>query len=358
MRDGADVVIVGAGFAGLACARSAAAGGLDALVLERKSDPGLGLRTTGILVHEVASAWALPRDLLREIHGVRLYAPSLRSLDLDLPGYSFFATDTPALLRWLADEATSAGARLRCGAAFDGEVPSCRWLVGADGARSRVARRFGLGVNRELLLGAEVEYAGVRGVDEDRLHCFLDSDLARGYLGWVVPGVGVTQVGLACRPPAVPRVGAFVERVSRLFDFGRARIVGRRAGPIPVGGPVHPIGRDPVLLIGDAAGLVSPLTAGGIHTALRWGDRAGEAIAEAVLRGGPDPVGVLESEVPRFRWKGLLRAAMDLGVPNRLLDAVLGHRWFRALARTVFFHHQGLLTRRAWVDVAGTLAAM
>ena len=66
------------------------------------------------------------------------------------------------------------------------------------GARSGVARTFGLGRNRRLLVGLETEYEGVRGVDPDRLHVFLDSQIAPGYIAWVVPGLGVTQVGLAC----------------------------------------------------------------------------------------------------------------------------------------------------------------
>jgi len=43
--------------------------------------------------------------MVRRIHGVRLYGPSLRWIDLDAPGYYFLATDTPALVRWMAGRA-------------------------------------------------------------------------------------------------------------------------------------------------------------------------------------------------------------------------------------------------------------
>lgn len=351
MSDEKDVVVVGGGFAGLACARAAAAAGLDVLVLEKKHDVGASPHTTGILVGEVQDAWRFPASMLRPIRGVRLYSPSLRSVDLERPGYAFHATDTPAALRWLAEEAQSAGAEVRTGSAWDGSPLPCRVLVGADGPRSRVARRHGLGVNREFLVGVEAECEGVRGVDEDRLHCFLDSELAPGYLGWVVPGLGITQVGLACRAPRTPRLDAFVRRLSRLFDFSRARIVGRRGGLIPVGGAVSPFSAPGVLLIGDAAGLVSPLTAGGIAYALRSGDLAGEAIAAHLLDGGPGPADVLSTVLPRFRWKRLLRRAIDMRPPNRLLDALFATPPFLALARTVFFHHRGLFSRAAWADL-------
>lgn len=85
-------------------------------------------------------------------------------------------------------------------------------------------------------------------------------------------------------------------------------IVARRAGLIPVGGPVDPIAGDRVLLVGDAAGLVSPLTAGGIHTALESGRAAAVAISSALAR---DSGAALTAtiDVPQFRTKRLLRKA-------------------------------------------------
>ena len=335
-------------------------------MLERKRDVGEVPHTTGILVKEVADTWDVPDDLTRKIHGVRLYAPSLRSVDLVSPGYYFLATDTPRLMRWLATEAEDAGATILTdtdyrGARWDrgrfwleGADLSCQLLVGADGAQSRIAREFGLGQNQKFLVGMEAEYEGVSGVDLDRLHVFLDSELARGYIGWVVPSVGITQIGLACRPPARPNVDLFVRRLHEVFDFRFAKIVDRRGGLIPVGGPVHPLGRDGVLLVGDSAGLVSPLTAGGIHTALHFGRRAGQAISDHLLDGGPQPAQVLSDEVPSFLFKRLLRRTLDMPLPHRLYDHVLASPIFQSFARAIFFHNRGLLSRAAWRELAAT----
>ena len=68
-----DLIIVGASFAGLACARTAALRGLKVAVIERKSDPGDQVRTTGILVKEAAEDTDVPAELTRRIRGVRLY---------------------------------------------------------------------------------------------------------------------------------------------------------------------------------------------------------------------------------------------------------------------------------------------
>ncbi|MGZ8620941.1 MAG: NAD(P)/FAD-dependent oxidoreductase, partial [Actinomycetota bacterium] len=189
---GTHVEIVGASFAGLACAQACAARGLRTIVWERKRDAGEAVRTTGLLVKEAAEILDPPPELTRKIRGVRVYGPSLRWVDLDAPGYYFLATDTPGLLRSLSRRAEDAGADIRWGQAFR---PARRppMLVGADGPRSAGARAAGLGRNRRFLTGAEVELDGVRGV-EDRLHVFLDPRLAPGYIAWAVPGVGITQI--------------------------------------------------------------------------------------------------------------------------------------------------------------------
>lgn len=325
--------MVGAGFAGLACARALQERGERVTVWERKPDVGAFVRTTGLLVPEAIDG--LPRRFLKPIAGVRLYSPGLRSIELDRPGYCFYATDAAGLLRWLAR-----GLDVRTGRTFVGPERGA-FTIGADGPRSRVARAFGLGINRAFLIGIEAEFKGVHGVDSDRLHCFLDSDLAPGYLAWVVPGLDVTQVGLACSAPHRPNLDKFLSKISRLFDFTAARIVERRGGLIPIGGPVDPASGSRAVLIGDAAGWVSPLTGGGIFTALKYGRLAGEALSEG------RPVAA-----PSFRFKRLLRAVMDRRIPNGRLDSLIGFSPFQALARLVFFHSRGLLSPAAWKDLA------
>ena len=73
-----DVVIVGASFAGAACALAAAQYGLRVCVLERKADPGERLHTTGIVVKEaMEQTWLgrMPGHLVQRVANVRLYAP-------------------------------------------------------------------------------------------------------------------------------------------------------------------------------------------------------------------------------------------------------------------------------------------
>ncbi|PSD48746.1 NAD(P)/FAD-dependent oxidoreductase, partial [Stenotrophomonas maltophilia] len=207
-----DVVIVGASFAGAACALAAAQYGLRVCVLERKADPGERLHTTGIVVKEaMEQTWLgrMPEHLVQRVANVRLYAPNLRSVLLAAPGYYFLTTDTPNLMRWLASELRANGVDLRLQQSFtdahrngDGWLVDgagrCAYLVGADGARSRVAQRTGLGQVRDNLYGVEREFAGLQVAQGDALHCFVSKRYAPGYVGWVAQNPTGLQSGWSC----------------------------------------------------------------------------------------------------------------------------------------------------------------
>lgn len=347
-----DLVVVGASFAGLVAARTAAMRGLRVAVIEAKPDAGHRVATTGILVKEAAEVIDLPAGLTRRVHGVRLYGPSLRHTDLFAPGYYFLTTDTAGLLRWLAGEAERAGATFYYRHRFEGAERrdgyfaldtigiAARYILGADGGRSAVARHFGLGLNKRFLVGLEAEYEGV-ALDQRFLHCFIDSRIAPGYLGWVAPGPTVAQVGLAVSAGRQPSLADFRGHISAVCDLDDARIVERRAGRIPCGGLVSPLGKPGVMLVGDAAGMVSPMTGGGIRLAFHFGRRAAQAIADHIQHMGPAPEQVIAPELPGFAVKGLLRRAMDLAPPNWLIDLALGTAPMRALAQHVYFHKRG-----------------
>jgi digeranylgeranylglycerophospholipid reductase len=348
-----DLAIIGASFAGLVAARTAAMRGLKVAVLDAKHEAGHRVATTGILVKEVAEEIDIPHPLTRRVYGVRLYAPNLAHVDLFAPGYFFLTTDTANLLRWLAGEAQRAGAQLLwrtrfSGASRDGcvfrfaNVNICaRYILGADGARSAVARHFGLGINTRFLTGVEREYEGLAHADSRFLHCFLNSELAPGYLAWVAAAPTAVQAGLAVGPGERPRLREFLTYAEPIFRFSKAHLVGRRTGRIPCGGLVQPWAGEGVMLVGDAAGMVSPATGGGIRLAFHFGRRAAQAIADYLLHMGPRPEIALASELPNFLLKRAMRFGLDRQVPNALISAALGTASLRAFAQRVFFHKRG-----------------
>ena len=272
------------------------------------------------------------------------------------------ATDTPNVIRWLATRAGEAGVELVCGASFTsaarirggyrlGDSWETRYLVGADGPNSQVAKSLDMGRNRKFLLGMEYEFAGLPLENDDRLHCFIDRRLAPGYIGWIVPGVGVTQIGLARRmhrdPEAMKRaMEKFIAKVASVADVRDHEPTSIRAGVIPCGGVVRPVATERALLVGDAAGMVSPVTAGGIHTALKHGLSAGHAIAEFLEGKCDDPSKWFAETYPQFRTKRLLRFLFDHFQSDWLFNMMLASRPMRMAASQIYFHRRGVMKSR------------
>ncbi len=361
-----DLLVVGASFAGLACARAAALAGLRVTVLEKKSAAGDKLHTTGIVVKDAVDSidWLadVPTALVRRIEGVRLYAPNLRHMDLHAPGYYFWATDAPGLLNWMVDSVRQLGVQVRLGTLFEsasqhtstwqvplsqGEVLTASYLVGADGPHSRVAKALGLSCNQHFLFGVEHEYASA-GMQENLLHCFINRQLAPGYIGWALAGVGVSQIGLARRiPPAAGgsgsrqvEINAFLEKISGVIQ-PQGVPLSVRAGMIPCGGLLPHVARAGALLVGDAAGMVSPVTAGGIHTALRHGAQAGEGVAAFLSGKKEDPAQWLIGQYPQFRTKRVLRWLFDHWQTDWMFNSLLSTSPMRRAAELIYFHRKG-----------------
>jgi digeranylgeranylglycerophospholipid reductase len=349
-----DILIVGGGFAGLAAAREAALAGASVLVIDAKPEIGSRLHTTGILTREAHDVLRPPAALVRRVDGVRLYTPGRRTLDLASHRYAFYTTATGDLLRWQAAEAVRAGAQVLVDARLEhavrdeagrmvaqvsgGRTVQARYILGADGARSRVAELFKLGRNTKFVKGVEREYSGRGRLDAGWLHVFVDSKTAPGYIAWACAAPDVTQVGVGVGWRYKPDIDAFASEAEGIFGLSSGDEVERRAGLIPSGGLVKPISADGVMLVGDSAGMVSPHTAGGIHMSLLFGAMAGRAAAEHLAGRGPVPEEVLKPHLPNMLTKLLLRFALDLAPPNVLIETAFRFGPALGMARETFFH--------------------
>ncbi|MGD2131875.1 MAG: NAD(P)/FAD-dependent oxidoreductase [Maricaulaceae bacterium] len=350
-----DLLIVGGGFAGLEAGAAAARAGARVLVVEAKRAIGARLHTTGIFVKEAHDLLDIPAALCRKVHKVRLYGPSRKSVDLTARGSYFLTTDTRGVLTWMAERARKDGVTIWEKARFEGAAQDAegvtaqiggrsvraRFILGADGARSRVAQAFGLGANTRMLTGLEREYPLPEDLDPDYLYCFLDSRSAPGYLAWAAPAPNFLQVGLAVAHGRRPKLQPFADEVADRFELDDSHVMERRAGVIPCGGLVAHWQEGRAMLVGDAAGMVSPLTGGGIKLAIEQGRHFGAAIAAHLVQDGPPPAAVLEPGLPRFAVKSLLRAGLDIAPANPILDAALSTGAFRAFARRVYFSRDG-----------------
>src|SRR5215831_15847907 len=212
------------------------------------------------------------------------------------------------------------------------------WL--APTVRTRVSRML------SILVGVEYEYDDTGIPAPDRMHCFIDRRIAPGYIGWLVAGVGITQIGLARRAGQAwspeKAMAAFLDKIATVADFRGVRPRSVRAGLIPCGGVVNPVAVPRALLVGDAAGLVSPLTAGGIHTALKHGVAAGHAIADFLSGKAADPSESFINSYPKFKTKRMLRFMFDHLQSDLCCNLLLATKPMRAMASIVYFHRRGV----------------
>jgi flavin-dependent dehydrogenase len=220
-----------------------------------------------------------------------------------------------------------------------------RYLVGADGARSRIARDLQLDQNREWIVGVESVYENARLDGPPRLLCFLDPELAPGYIAWIAHDGEETHLGVGgylprFDPPAA--LEAFRASVTNIIDLRNAKQIERRAGYIPVGGVLRNIANTHGLLLGDAAGAVSPLTAGGLDPCMRLSALAAKVITEYLSTNDPQILNAYSGNAFRSRFASRLwarRIASNLQ-QRQLLDlgcAVLRLPLINRLARHVFF---------------------
>jgi flavin-dependent dehydrogenase len=359
-----DVVIVGAGLGGLQCARLLARHGVRVLLVDRKRSLDESIHTTGIFVRRTLEDFDLPESYLGPpVRHVTLYSPARRRLMFESPHDEFRVGRMGQLYLHYLDQASSAGVAwspatryLECQASGSSvfirletrgraRTVLARYVVGADGAGSRVARDLDLDTNREWIVGVEDVLSGVPLEGPPRFHCFLDPRLAPGYLAWVVHDGEEAHVGVggySSRFDPLEALETFRGGLLGILDLSKGRRVERRGGRIPVGGVLRVIANRRGLLVGDAAGAVSPLTAGGLDPCMRLSSLAARVIVDYLGSGCATDLAEYSGELFRARfisrlWMRRLIAHVQEPALLELGCAALRLPLLSSLARHVFF---------------------
>ncbi|MGI5507172.1 FAD-dependent oxidoreductase [Lentzea sp. CA-135723] len=341
--DTVDVLVVGAGLAGLTTARLLAEAGLDVAVCERRTSLETGIRTTGIFVRRTLDDYDLPH-LGPAVRRVLLYPPSGENpVELISDRDEFRVGDMESIYTTAVREAERAGAQVTLNSSYPGKSTKARFTIGADGARSTVAKNLGLDVNRRMITGIEEVYP-VRTGSTPTFHCVVDPRLAPGYIAWVIDDGEHAHIGLAGRADRFTApLPQLLQRFRDSFPTPEpAGPVRRRGGPIPVGGLLRRIVSPQGLLVGDAAGAVSPLTAGGLDPCMRMSELAAEVTSDYLRSGNRYVLKHYDGAAMRRRY--LLRSQLRRGLslvrsPNvaELAFTLLRTAPGKAAARKILF---------------------
>ncbi len=302
-----DVLVVGAGPAGSTVAERLARRGHRVLVLEEHAKIGYPVQCAGLVSSRVLDLAGDRSMVRRPVHGAAVFGPSLGSIEFRAPEPRAFVIDRAALDIALADRAARSGASFRTRCRFDRRISSsergvvvriteedqkereiqARLVIGADGVASAVARSFRLRRPVEILPAFEMEFASSPG-DPDRVEVYVGHQFAPGLFGWWIPdGAGGARVGVAVDANGTSARHYFdrlLLYLARRFGSPLVHPTSSLASGIPIG-DVPRTSAERVMLVGDAAAQVKPLSGGGIFTGMRCAELAAE-VADLALREG------------------------------------------------------------------------
>ncbi|MBI3129898.1 MAG: geranylgeranyl reductase family protein [Acidobacteria bacterium] len=287
-----DVAIVGAGPAGSVCAWALARGGKSVLLLDKAPFPRV--KPCGGGVSPQVGRW-LPFDFspaisLRPTKVRFTWKADEDAVELDLGRDLLWMVRREIFDQLLVDQAVAAGVAFEADSALktltrEGEawhlatsrgVHRARIVVAADGALGVTAKLLGLKPATRALAGAIEVESPVPPVAPDIVH--LDFGTVKtGYL-WNFPKADGQSCGIgAFRGKPEGSLDARLEGYLRGFDL-RLADCHRMAHPILLWDGDRPLHTDHALVIGEAAGVVDPLTAEGIRPAIWSGLKAAETL--------------------------------------------------------------------------------
>ncbi|MFW9778812.1 MAG: geranylgeranyl reductase family protein [Candidatus Heimdallarchaeota archaeon] len=303
-----DVIVVGAGPAGLSAGTTTAQSGLTTLIIEEHQEIGRPLACgEGISAEKLLTLENMPKPQI-QIQKPRLELQRTGSFierGLNVQRFFFgntgvatsnlptFTINRPRFDQIMAETAAKKGAELSLGTQATGFQHqdqmmriqttngdyTCNVVIGCDGPSAHSVRRIGLEPPAQYVSGVEYQ---IEGVHTDALEFYFDFlRLPKMHYGWVFPKRNCTNVGIISDPLSHPMkiLDEFVEYLNHK-EIRNSGIVKKIAGIIPASGPIPRFYTDNFLAAGDAAGLTNSIFYGGIAIAVHSGMLAGQTAVE------------------------------------------------------------------------------
>jgi geranylgeranyl reductase family protein len=291
-----DAVVVGAGPAGSTCAYRLADKGARVLLLDRARfprDKPCGGGVTGRAVRLLPFALdAVVEDVVGFVD-LRLRYGKLHARGRGEP--LVYMTQRARLDQFLVEQAVAAGAEFRDDVRVTdaelkdeavvveagGERIEAGALVGADGVNGVVGRTLGLGGNRTVGVALEGNVPfGALDPGRYRGRAVIELAVLPGGYGWVFPKGDHANVGVGGWESEGPKLRSALRRLCDAHGIAVEDVEGVRGYRLPLRAPGQPLARGRAALVGDAAGLIDPISGDGIFEAFLSADYAAEAVLD------------------------------------------------------------------------------
>src|SRR5918911_1869137 len=280
-----DVAVVGAGPAGSVTAYRLASAGARVLLLEKARFPrdkpcggGLTLRAVKELPFSVEP---VVEDVVTRVECRLRYGRSFTRGGGELA----LMTQRRRLDQFLVERAVEAGAEFRDGTRIDPSEAPAEVVVGADGANGVTARALRLGgdIVHGVALEGNVSHARVyKKRYSGRM--VLEFGVVPGGYAWVFPKGDHVNVGVGGWSSIGPSARRLLAELCKRHGIDPSRVSDLRGHRLPMRGAARRPVQGRVILVGDAAGLVDPLSGDGMYEAFVSG-RLAAASALDVLAG-------------------------------------------------------------------------
>jgi digeranylgeranylglycerophospholipid reductase len=329
VQENYDVIVVGAGPAGLTAATRLSEQGWNVGVAEEHAQIGSPVNCSGVLGVEAFERFQLPSELIRHsLSNLEFVSPRGLRWEFETANDLAHVVVRGEFDRYLGERARAAGASVLLGhrvtsvdPAFGGvelgvsdgdSAPRslrCRAVVVATGAGMPLLKKLGFNDVPSRLLGVQTEIE----LPVRRVEVYFGQKWAPEGFAWVVPlGDGRAKVGLLCRRDGPNTLRRFLARP----DLSE-----RTTGvPGPIQCSVLPLGflrqsfAERILVVGEAAGHIKTTTCGGIYYGMRTAELAAEVLDSSLASDRLDSATLSSYE---HRWRALLQREIETGLKLR-----------------------------------------
>lgn len=333
-----DIAVVGGGPAGTKTA-ALLAKDHDVVILEEHPSCGSPAQCTGLITEDVVRSSGVKPDILNRLTGSRFHFPDGRIMEVRTGSVKAVLVDRTDLDTKMADRAVDAGAELICSARYDSHVVKdgtvrisssaggfeSKVIVGADGHSSKVAMSLGNNGPKEYVRGIQYD---IRKTSDtmDIIDIYVGNDVAPGFFAWAIPFDDRIRVGLCTSWEYGPPL-QYLRSLLKMTGLDGCEILRTYSGKIPLGGRRKTYS-DNTILVGDAAGLVKPISGGGLYPGLIAAEHAASTIHDALA------LGDLSSKIMRRyekAWEGSIGKGLRAGYRLRRIYTGVSDRDFNRM---------------------------